>query len=82
MTNNNLTQQQKDRINMLLIAELSKVYEDRYRNQLIVSNNENRPPLDNEKQEQKRQDMLENFRSVVEMYDKDIQVLEEIQKIL
>ena len=78
----NLTQQQKDRINMLLIAELSKVYEDRYRNQLIVSNNENKPPLDNEKQEQKRQDMLQNFRSVVEMYDKDIQVLEEIQKII
>lgn len=78
----NLTQEQKDRISMLIRAELSKVEEQKYRNQMIILQNQVLPALEDEEKQKKRDDVLDSFRRIVEMYTKDSEMLENIQKEL
>ena len=79
-----LTQEQKDRIQLLIDKELSSLLDHKHRHKLIIDIN-SKPigNIDDEKLQQKRQTTLEMHQKVYDMYTKDIELLENIkEKIL
>ncbi len=77
-----LSQEQKDRILLLINKELSFLEDLRYRHQIVIDLNSDNLPLADENKEEKRKVLLEDQKKVVAIYTKDITDLEIIQKEL
>jgi hypothetical protein len=77
-----LSQEQKDRILLLVNKELSFLEDLRYRHQIVIDLNSDNLPLADENKEEKRKVLLEDQKKVVAIYTKDITDLEIIQKEL
>lgn len=83
MTSTNLTQEQKDRINMIVDKEISLSAEQQYHHKIIYkTNSENVVELKDETQKENRQKQLEMHKEIINMYQKDIDLLESIKSEL
>ena len=76
-----LTQEQKDRLELIINKELSNLHDHQHRHKLIIDINSK--PVEDEELQQKRQVTLEMHQKAYDMYTKDIALLESIkEKIL
>ena len=77
-----LTDDEKDRIAMLIRKEISEIEAVRYRTQMILDINKEKPQLEDEAKEQKRQDLIETYEKITQFFTQDIELLESIQNKL
>jgi GTPase involved in cell partitioning and DNA repair len=80
--NIDLTQDDIDRISMIIRREISETERTRYNHQKIVVINKQKPPLDDEQKEIQRQELIQQHEKVIEFFTKDLELLESIQKKL
>jgi glucosamine 6-phosphate synthetase-like amidotransferase/phosphosugar isomerase protein len=80
--NIDLTQDDIDRISMMIRREISETEKAKYNHQTIVSINKQKPPLEDEHKEAKKQELIQQHEKVIEVFTKDLELLESIQKKL
>jgi hypothetical protein len=76
------TQEEKDRLAMLVRKEISETERTRYNHEVTITINKQKPKLEDEEKEAKRQNLIEQHVKVVEMFTRHIEVLETLLKKL
>ena len=76
------TQEEKDRLGMFCRKEISEVERTRYNHEMMISVNKQKPKLEDDEKQLKRDQLIEQHVRVVEMFTKHIESLENIQKKL
>jgi hypothetical protein len=76
------SEDEKERISIMIRREISETENMRYQHQKIVVINKQKPSLEDENKEAKRQELIQQREKIIEFFTKDIELLEKIQNKL
>ena len=72
--------EEKKRIDMMVKSEISKVEREKYNHEMVIGINSKKPKLDDPNKQLERDTILQAHQRAVEIFEKDLEILESIQK--
>ena len=76
------SEEEKQVIDMAVKQELLKIERQRFNHEMIITTNKNKPKLDDENKQKERDLLIDQHVKVVEMYTKQVDLMEGILKKL
>ena len=64
------------------MQEISRIERIRYGHEMIVTINKDKPRLEDERKQELRDQLIDQHEKIIEMFDKDLELLEKIFKKL